>query len=314
MRYVKACKAYRSGALRLSPATLRALTEAHTWKKKGIGETMKAFEKKMDGKYNVRIDKFSGIDELIKFIERTPADEGFTDMVNGTHSMRREFNGAASYAEAREYIKKGVNIKDIAVAINTGNRDYSKKSRTRHICGGAPCVPAAVGSDPRAMYQKRNELITGAYNIFVNCGVNCGVKPREIKYAGIEILKEVLRISAIKPVNLYVGALAIDSPHRNVIGYGMQIMDAGKSFNVARVSYALTEAGFFRTFGFAMYQRSRGMWSPSENGTLGYPLANVEPELNKRVMEGAFKNMLYVNMVDVIRDKHSALKELEAIK
>ena len=275
---------------------------------------MKAYEKKLDGKYNVRIDKFSGIDELVRFIENTPSDAGFEDVVSGTYTMRREFNGAANYAEAREYIKKGVNIKDIAVAINTGNREYSKKSSVRHICGGAPCVAAAAAGSPRAMYQKRNEQITGAYNIFVNCGVNCGIKPLEIKYAGIEILKEVLRISAIKPVNLYVGALAIDGAHRNVIGYGMQIMDAGKSFNVARVSYALTEAGFFRTFGFAMYQRSRGMWSKNERHSLGYPLANVDSSLNKRVMEGAYKNMLYVNMVDVIRNKDNALKELAAIR
>lgn len=275
---------------------------------------MKTFEKKMDGKVNVRIDKFSGIDELIRFIERTPADEGFNDVVSGTHHMTREFNGAKDYAEAREYIKKGVNIKEIAVAINTGERDYCKKSKMRHVSGGAPCVPAAVSSDPRAMYMKRNERITGAYNIFINGGVNCGVKPREIKYAGIEILKEVLRISAIKPVNLYVGATAIDGAHRNVIGYGMQVMDAGKAFNVARVSYALTEAGFFRTFGFAMYQRSRGMWTTRESGSLGYPLSNVDPSLNKRVLEGAFKNMIYVNMTDVIRDRDNALKELEAIR
>lgn len=275
---------------------------------------MKAFEKKIDGKYNVRVDKFSGIDEMVRFLERTPADEGFDDTVNGTRSMTRTFNGAENFAEAREYIKKGVNIKEIMVAVNTGERDYLKKSKTRHICGGAPCVPAAVGNDPRAMYMKRNERITGAYNIFVNCGVNCGITPRQIKLAGIEILKEVLRISAIKPVNLYVGATAIDGNHRNVIGYGMQIMDAGKSFNVARVSYALTEAGFLRTFGFAMYERSRGMWSSRENFGLGYPLANIDEDLNKRVLEGAFKNMLYVNMVDVIRDKERALKELAAVK
>ncbi len=283
---------------------------------------MKVFEKKMDGKYNVRIDKFGGIDEMVRFIERTPADEGFEDTVSGTREMRREFNGAESFEEAREYIKKGVNIKDIAVAINSGERDYSKKSKMRHVSGGAPCVPAAVSSDPRAMYMKRNERITGAYNIFVNCGVNCGVTPREIKLAGIEILKEVVRISAFKPVNLYVGATAIDHSHRNVIGYGMQIMDAGKSFNVARVSYALTEAGFLRTFGFAMYERSRGMWSSSENCGLGYPLANIDGELNKRVLGAAFKNMIYVNMADVVNDarnkrkdkKGNALKELEAIR
>lgn len=274
---------------------------------------MKKFEKKI-GKYNVRVDKFGGIDELVNFIERTPADDGFKDVVSGTHEMRKEFNGADNYEQAREYIKKGVNIKDIITAINTGNRDYNKKRNVRHISGGAPCVPAAVASDPRAMYQKRNTQLTGAYNIYVNCGYNCGVKPSEVKEAGIKILQEVLRISAIKPVNLYVGATAIDNERKNVIGYGMQIMDAGKAFNVARVSYALTEAGFLRVFGFALYERSRGMWSVDNRSTLGSSLVRYDADLNRRVLNAAFKNMLFVNISDVIDGERGALKELEAIK
>lgn len=274
---------------------------------------MKNFEKKMN-RYNVRIDKFSGIEDMVNFIEKTPADDGFRDVISGTHEIRKGFNGADSYAEAREYIKKGVNIKDIMIAINTGNRNYDKKRNVRHISGGAPCVPAAVASDPRAMYQKRNTQLTGAYNIYVNCGYNCGVTPQEVREAGIKILKEVLRISAIKPVNLYVGATAIDNERRNVIGYGMQIMDAGKAFNVARVSYALTEAGFLRVFGFALYERSRGMWSVGNRSTLGSALAKYDAALNRRVLGAAFKNMLFVDITEVIDGKRDALKELETIK
>ena len=68
---------------------------------------MKALEKKID-KANVRMEKFSGIDEMVSFLERTPADAGFRDVVTGTHELSKRFNGAESYAEAREYIKKGV--------------------------------------------------------------------------------------------------------------------------------------------------------------------------------------------------------------
>lgn len=274
---------------------------------------MKKLEKKMDG-YNVRIDKFSGIDELVRFVENTPADDGFSDVVGGSHELRKGFNGVNSYAEAREYIKKGVNVKDIIAAINTGRRDYDKKRNVRHISGGAPCVPAAVASEPRAMYQKRNERTTGAYNIYINTCYNCGVTPEQAREAGLKILKEVIRISAIKPVNLYCGATAIDNERRNVIGYGMQIMDAGKAFNAARVSYALTEAGFFRVFGFAMYERSRGMWSRSNRSTLGRALQSYDPALNRRVLNAAYKNMLFVDVADVIDGNRDALKELEAIR
>ena len=178
---------------------------------------MKKFEKKFDA-YNVRIDKFAGIDELVRFVENTPADEGFRDIVSGTHEVRKGFNGVDSYAEAREYIKKGKNVKDVITAINTGARDYDKKRNVRHVSGGAPCVPAAVASDPRAMYQRRNDRITGAYNIYINTCYNSNVTPAQAREAGLKILKEVVRIATIKPVNLYCGATAIDDERRNIIG------------------------------------------------------------------------------------------------
>lgn len=274
---------------------------------------MKSFEKKID-RCNVRIDKFSGIDEMINWLERTPADEGFRDTIDGTRGMRKSFHGVESYEQARALFKKGVNVKDVKAAINTGSRDYSKKQNVRHISGGAPCVPAAVASDPRAMYQRRNKQITGAYNVFVNCCYSGMTTSEQVKKAGLKILQEVIRISAIKPVNLYVGNISIDNQQRNVIGYGLQIMDAGKAFNAARVSYALTECGFLRVFGFAHSERNRGMWSSDNDFGMGIVLSAVNPELNRKVLEGAFKNTLFVNISDVICGNKSALRELENIR
>ena len=273
---------------------------------------MKKFEKKV-GAYNVRIDKFGGIDEMIRYIESKPADEGWSDTLKDK-SMSQSFTGAKSYEQAREMLKKGVSIKDIVLAINTGSRDYNKKRNVRHIAGGAPCVAAAVSSDPRSMYMKRNERITGAYNVYINCNYLGGVRRSEVKEAGIKILQEVLRVSAIKPVNLWVGTLAIDNSRSNIYGTAMQIMDAGKAFNVARVSYALTEAGFLRVFTFACRERTEGFWSPSNSWGYGRTLAKHDKALNKRVLNAAYKNMVCINITDVIDGNEDALKELQAIK
>lgn len=274
---------------------------------------MKKFEKKID-RYNVRIDKFSGVDEMIRYIENKPADEGWGDAYVNSTSLDKSFCGAATYAEAREHLKKGVNVKDIIAAINTGKRDYDKKRNVRHVSGGAPCVPAAVASDPRAMYMKRNMQLTGAYNVYVNCNYLGGVKTKQVKDAGIKILQEVLRVSAIKPVNLWCGTLAIDDDRRNIYGTAMQVMDAGKSFNAARVSYALTEAGFLRVFGFACRERTEGFWSPSNVWGMGCTLSKHNESLNRRVLGAAYKNMVCINITDVIDGKKDAMKELEAIK
>lgn len=274
---------------------------------------MKKFEKKID-RYNVRIDKFSGVEEMIRYIENRPADEGWEDAYVNSTSLDKKFCGAATYTEAREHLKKGVNVKDIIAAINTGKRDYNKKRNVRHVCGGTPCVPAAVSGDPRAMYMKRNEQLTGAYNVYINCNYLGGVRRSEVKDAGIQILQEVLRVSAIKPVNLWCGTLAIDDSRRNIYGTAMQVMDAGKAFNAARVSYALTEAGFLRVFAFACRERTGGFWSPSNAWGMGRTLAKHDPKLNKRVLNAAYKNMICINITDVIDGREDAMKELEAIK
>lgn len=273
---------------------------------------MKKFEKKIQ-KYNVRIDKFSGIDEMIRYIESKPADIGWTDTAKDK-CLDKSFCGARTYEEARDMLKKGVNVKDIITAINTGSRDYSKKQNMRHVCGGAPCVPAAVSSDPRAMYQRRNERITGAYNVYINCNYLSGVTTAQVKKAGIEILKEVLRVSTIKPVNLWCGTLAIDDARRNIYGTAMQVIDAGKAFNAARVSYALTEAGFLRVFGFACRERTEDFWSSSNSWGYGCTLANYNRDLNTTVLNAAYKNMVCVNITDVIENRPNALKALKAIK
>lgn len=274
---------------------------------------MKKFEKKVE-KYNVRIDKFTGIDEMIRHIENTPCDDGWRDQyVNSTH-LDKSFCGAKTYAEARESLKKGVNVKDIVAAINTGTRDYTKKRNVRHIAGGAPCVPAAVGNDPRAMYQRRNERITGAYNIYINCQYFSGITASQVKDAGIKILQEVMRVSVIKPVNLWCGTLAIDDSRRNIYGTAMQVMDAGKAFNAARVSYALTQAGFLRVFGFACRERTGGFWDSSNCWGMGLTLSNYDAELNNKVLAAAYKNMVCINIMDVIYGKPDALAGLEAIR
>lgn len=274
---------------------------------------MKKIEKKIE-RYNVRVDKFAGIEDMLHYVESTPLDAGWSkDHVNNDN-LDKGFCGAGTYAEARDMLKKGVHVKDIIAAINTGRRDYDKKRNVRHIAGGAPCVPAAVGSDPRAMYQKRNMQITGAYNVYINCNYLGDVRRSEVKDAGIKILQEVLRVAAIKPVNLWCGTLAIDDSRRNIYGTSMQIIDAGKAFNAARVSYALTEAGFLRVFAFACRERTGGFWDASNEWGMGRTLAKYDAALNMRVLKATYKNMICINITDVIDGREDALKELEAIR
>ena len=121
-------------------------------------------------------------------------------------------------------------------------------------------------------------------------------------------------MSAIKPVNLWCGTLAIDDSRRNIYGTAMQVMDAGKAFNAARVSYALTEAGFLRVFGFACRERTEGFWDSTNAWGMGCTLVKYDEKLSERVLNAAYKNMVCINITDVIDGKENALKELQAIR
>ena len=257
-------------------------------------------------KQPVKMMEFTGLTDLTKFLESTSPDAGWDDHL--TMELRPSWCGAHSYQEARGDLFKGKNVAEIKKAVARGGFTGEKQKRVLGVIGGAPCVPAYLAGSPACMYRVDKVKSRGAYNVYVDVGVHCGITAAQVRDAGIEILIRVLKLSAKYPVNLYVGVLGEHG--RKILGSAVKIMDAGKAFNVARVSFALTEPAFLRVFGLAVIERNGGFWGTPARMGYGRPLAEHE---RKAVCDQIFKNAIVLSTSAVIRDSRHAFDAIDAV-
>ena len=249
---------------------------------------------------------FSGIAEMQRWIKTTPIDSGWDDTT--TRILSYEFCGAHSYEEASEQLMKGSNVNDLKRAVNKGRVGYGKEKLTLGVVGACPNVPAVLTGSPACMYRKKRVKTPGSYNVFVDVTVAGRISKKRIYEAGVQILIEVLQLSAKYPVNLYVGDLAVYQS--KVYGSAVQIMTAGKPFNVARVSYALTEPGFLRVFTFCITERSGKFWPSAASGSYGRPLM---PHNRKDVVNEVFKNAILLSTDEVISQGEYAFRSIDEL-
>lgn len=278
-------------------------------KEEGREKAMKIIKKKTSKNKPILLREFAGLKDLTTFIESTAPDEGWSDNhASDDFAFNPRWCGARSYTEAKVSLQKGANVQEIKKAVTRGAGVTEKKKRTMDIIGGAPNVPAYLAGSPACMYRIDRVKSRGAYNVFVDVGVHCGVKKSEVCDAGIEILLRVLRLASNYPVNLYVGDLS--KYDEKIYGHAVKIMDAGRPYNTARVSYALTEVGFLRVFGLAVIERNNGFWSASAQYGYGRPLHSDE---RKDAVNVVFKNAILVSTLEVVNHDVDAFKAIDAV-
>lgn len=271
---------------------------------------MKTIKRKTIDKKPLLLREFSGLKDLITFLETTPPDSGWDNHISDNYPYRPTWCGARNYTEAKKALTKGANITEIKKAISRGAGVTMKRQRTQDVIGGCLNVPAYLAGNPACMYRVDRVKSRGAFNVFVDVSVHCGITKKQVCDAGIEILIRVLQLSARYPVNLYVGDFGIYS--NKIYGHAVKIMDAGRAYNTARVSYALTEAGFLRVFGLGVIERSGQFWDGGASNGYGRPLRAYE---RKNAVDAVFKNAIVVSTTEVIEDGTRAFKAIdEALK
>lgn len=270
---------------------------------------MKVIKRKTSDNKPILLREFSGLNDMIAFLESTPIDEGWSqNHASNECDFNIKFHGARSYTEAKALLQKGSNVREIKKAITRGAGNTEKKKRTLGVIGACPNVPAYLAGSPECMYRIDRAKSRGAYNVFVDVSVHCGIKKSQVTDAGIEILLRVLKLASKYPVNLYVGDLT--KYHDKVYGHVTKIMDAGRAYNTARVSYALTEVGFLRVFGFAIIERNGGFWESSAQFGYGRPLRPLE---RKDAISTAFKNPIIISTLEVVNHDSNAFKAIDAV-
>lgn len=272
------------------------------------GRAMKVIKKKMDKKTPLMFREFAGLKDLISFIETTPADDGWGNHASDDYPHNFRWCGAHSYTEAKTSLLTGVNVNQIKKAISRGAGVSKKPKRTLAVIGGTPNVPAYLAGNPACMYRVDKVKSRGAFNVFVDTGVHAGVSKSEVTDAGIEILIKVLQLANQYPVNLYVGDFG--KYDGKIYGYAVKIIDAGRAFNTARVSYALTETGFLRVFGLAVIERSNRFWSSGASYGYGHPLSAYD---RKKAVETVFKNAISLSTLEVVQGNSNAFAGIDAV-
>lgn len=252
---------------------------------------------------------FSGINELVTWLETTPVDEGWNKNHIGEGELNFKFCGAHSYEEARADMLKGKNIAQIKKAIPKGNKTRETKKRGLDVIGGCPNIPAYLAGNPANMYRVKATKTRGAYNIFVDVAVSAYVGKAQIRDAGIQILVKVLQVAQKYPVNLYVGDIGLYD--KKALCNAVKIMDAGRAFNVARVSYALTEPAFLRVFGLGCIERNGGFWDSRAQYAYGSPVHYKKERDN--IIKEFMQNAITVSMTDVINNSRIAFDDINAI-
>lgn len=269
---------------------------------------MKTMKRKTQDGRPVMLREFSGLKDLTTFLETTPPDDGWSNHADDSYPFNVRWCGAKNYTEAKASLTKGVNVTEIKKAISRGAGATAKMKRTQAVIGGCPNIPAFLAGNPACMYRIDRVKSRGAYNIFVDVGVHSGITKQQICDAGIEILIKVLQLASKYPVNLYVGDFGIHD--KKIYGHAVKIIDAGRAYNTARVSYALTDAGFLRIFGLGVIERSGQYWSVGASYGYGRPLRSWE---RREAVEAVFKNAISLSTSEAIGNPTGAFKAIDDV-
>lgn len=253
-------------------------------------------EKKLNiGSMKIYFEQFSGINEFVRTVEKREIPEqwqGKADITNEGELPSPSFRGYRYYADARKALLEGRNVEAMKKARADGLGDYMKVKTVRTDRGSLPCIPAYLSNDPRAMYARKPQRTKGAYNVFVDIGVHCGITCEQIKEAGARILTYITRLEQEQPVNLYVGFITNTGNKYDM--FSVKIKDAGKPFNASRVSFALTDPAMLRIFNF-MWQERNENTHPSDGH--GRPTTKAERD---KICEKLFKNTICVGMMEEV--------------
>ena len=126
-------------------------------------------------------------------------------------------------------------------------------------CGAYPIVPEYLNGSPTCMRQMLPVGEVSPVCIYVCTTCSAAVTPEQIKKRGIAILALVMKLQAIRPVELFVTA-ETDGTGGDVI---QVIPIESKPLSLAHATYCLTSAGFVRrlTYGIANEKyNSCGSW------------------------------------------------------
>lgn len=199
------------------------------------------------------------------------------DRCNPSGSGRKasDFNGHESYQQARENLLKGkLSVVPRANALMdklAGDAiELSATQWEQSVAGFIPCVPAFLSGSPESMYRPTEVKSDRApVRVFASVCVSAGIEADDLEKRGVAILALCQKLTAIRPVELYVYA--------DMGGTGWACIPCIKvetsPLDLATATYATSSAGFLRQLCF-VWAEQRGWcgewaWGRSPTDAVG---------------------------------------------
>lgn len=164
-----------------------------------------------------------------------------------------DWSGGQSWQEARKALLEGhmavVPKADALIEKLAGSSIELEQSQWELSMAGAfPCVPAYLADSPEAMFrQVQVKTDTAPVRIFASVCVSAGIDSETLEARGTTILALCMKLTSIRPVELYVYA--------DMGGRGHALMPCVKletsPLDLSTATYALSHTSFLRQLCFS---------------------------------------------------------------
>lgn len=179
-----------------------------------------------------------------------------------------DWNGNQSWEQARKSIIEG--HLDVVPKANAlieklagASIELEQSQWELSMAGAFPCVPAFLADSPESMFrQVQVKTETAPVRIFASVCVSAGIDSETLEARGTTILALCMRLTAIRPVELYVYA--------DMGGKGHALMPCIKletsPLDLSTATYALSHTSFLRQlcFSWAYPKGWSGQWAWDE--------------------------------------------------
>lgn len=253
---------------------------------------------------------YSGLGEFLATTEaREPIGKykttrAMTDL-QSEHYSRVDHYGATGYSSAKNDLLNGRNVDAIKKA-RSGAVMGTKKTMVYSVTGSSVSVGRALTGKPNCMRKKVKVSKPITKNLVLDVSISCRVTPKEYATAGAALVNYITDLQKHYNVNLYVGfTVNIDGAP---FGCFVKIMEAGRAFSAARLSYMLTVPAFLRVFGVLWIGKTATKFASG----FGYPLATINKKLHHKFINTLIPGADALSMAAIIENGYKIETEATA--
>jgi hypothetical protein len=253
---------------------------------------------------------YSGLGEFLATTEaREPIGKYKTARAMTNLQSEHYFNtkelGASGYTAAKTDLLNGRNV-DIIKKARSGAAVGHKKVMIYSVTGSSVSVGRALTGKPNCMRKKVKVSKPITKNLVLDVSISCRVTPKEYATAGAALVNYITDLQKHYNVNLFVGFTTyIDG---TPFGCFVKIMEAGRAFSAARLSYMLTVPAFLRVFGILWIGKSATKY---ESG-FGRPLATENKKLYHKFINTLIPGANALSMAEIIKNDYKIETEATA--